>query len=80
MFDVIGKYNKAIVYANSVDAESYAQVLRMCNLPELGDSQICMMPDMHCRTVTQPVALLFASAAFVAAVTGLILNIRRKEK
>lgn len=47
MFDVIGKYNKAIVYANSVDAESYAQVLRMCNLPELGDSQICMMPDMH---------------------------------
>lgn len=41
---------------------------------------LCMMPDMHCRTVTQPVTLLFASAAFVAAVTGLILNIRRKEK
>ena len=47
MFEIIGKYNTAIVYATSVDAESYAQVLRMCNSPELKDSRIRMMPDMH---------------------------------
>ena len=34
MFEIIGKYNTAIVYATSVDAESYAQVLRMCNSPD----------------------------------------------
>ena len=47
MFDVIGKYNRAVIYAASVDAESYAQVLRMCNVPELADAKIRMMPDMH---------------------------------
>ena len=41
---------------------------------------LCMMPDMHCRAVTQPVTLLLACAAFVAAIIGLILNLRRKEK
>ena len=47
MYDIIGKYNKATVYALSIDAESYAQVLRMCNDEELSDSSIKMMPDMH---------------------------------
>ena len=47
MFDVIGKYNRATVYAKSVDSESYAQVLAMCNIEELRDSKIRMMPDMH---------------------------------
>lgn len=41
---------------------------------------LCMMPDMHCRAVTQPVTLLLACLAFVAAVAGLILNLKRKEK
>lgn len=47
MYDVIGKYNRATIYAQSVDSESYAQVLRMCNVPELSGSSIKMMPDMH---------------------------------
>ena len=47
MFDIIGKYNSATVYAKSVDNESYAQVLAMCNIEELKDSKIKMMPDMH---------------------------------
>ncbi len=47
MFEIIGKYNRATVYATSVDAESYAQVLRMCNSEDLKDARIRMMPDMH---------------------------------
>lgn len=47
MYDIIGKYNKATVYALNIDAESYAQVLRMCNVEELSGSSIKMMPDMH---------------------------------
>lgn len=47
MFEIIGKYNRAQVYANQVDQTSYAQVLQMCNLEALKDSRIRMMPDMH---------------------------------
>ena len=47
MFEIIGKYNRATVYAATVDSEAYAQVLRMCNREELRDSRIRMMPDMH---------------------------------
>lgn len=47
MFDIVGKYNYATVYAKSVDSESYAQVLAMCNVEELSNSKIKMMPDMH---------------------------------
>lgn len=47
MFEIIGKYNRATVYAATVDNEAYAQVLRMCNREELRDSRIRMMPDMH---------------------------------
>ena len=47
MFEITGKYNKAMVYAMSVDKESYAQVLRLCNMHELKDCNIAMMPDMH---------------------------------
>ena len=47
MFEVMGKHNKAQIYANTVDSASYAQVLKMCNMEELKDSRIAMMPDMH---------------------------------
>lgn len=47
MFEVTGKYNKAMIYASTVDSASYAQVLRMCNLEALREAKICMMPDMH---------------------------------
>ena len=47
MYDIIGQYNTATVYAACVDSESHAQVLRMCNVEELRDCRIRMMPDMH---------------------------------
>ena len=47
MFEITGKYNKAKIYAASTDSASYAQVLRMCNMEELANSTIAMMPDMH---------------------------------
>lgn len=47
MFEIIGKYNRAQVYADQVDQASYAQVLQMCNLEDLQESRIRMMPDMH---------------------------------
>lgn len=47
MFDVIGKYNTAVIYALNTDSESYAQVLKMCNTEELKGCRIRMMPDMH---------------------------------
>jgi len=47
MFEVTGKYNKAVIYASMVDSESYGQVLRMCNTEELRSAVIRMMPDMH---------------------------------
>ena len=47
MFDIIGKYNNATIYAKSVDNESYSQVMAMCNNAELKDCKIKMMPDMH---------------------------------
>ena len=47
MYDAIGKYNRATIYAETVDSDSYAQVLRMCNVEELKGSKIRMMPDMH---------------------------------
>ncbi len=47
MFEIIGKYNRAIVYAQMVDKESYAQILRMCNNEKLKGSCIRMMPDTH---------------------------------
>ena len=47
MFEVVGKYNRAVVYATTMDPQSYAQILRMCNVKELQDSAIRMMPDTH---------------------------------
>lgn len=47
MFEVIGRYNRATVYAETMDSDSYAQVLRMCNTEKLKGSRIRMMPDTH---------------------------------
>lgn len=47
MFEIIGKWNRATVYATTVDRESYSQVMKLCNTEALQSSRICMMPDMH---------------------------------
>ena len=84
MFDVIGKHNKAVIYANTVDAESYAQVLRMCNLPELQGSQIRMMPDMHasegCTVGTSMTVGARVNPAFVGGDIGCGMQVFRLEE
>ncbi|MBQ3484349.1 MAG: RtcB family protein [Clostridia bacterium] len=47
MFEIRGRYNTAIVYAERTDQDSVAQVMAMCNTPYLAESRIRMMPDMH---------------------------------
>lgn len=47
MYQIIGKHNKAAVYAESIDNETYSQIMRMCNEERLKDCNIAMMPDTH---------------------------------
>lgn len=74
MFEITGKYNKAKVFATSVDSASYAQVLKMCNMAELKDSRIAMMPDMHaaegCTVGTSLTITDSANPAFVGGDIG----------
>lgn len=49
MFEIPGKYNKAKIYATTVDSSLYAQVLKMCNTEKLKNSRIAMMPDARSR-------------------------------
>lgn len=74
MFEVTGKYNKAKIYATTVDNASYAQVLRMCNMEKLKDSNIAMMPDMHaaegCTVGTSLTIGEYVNPAFVGGDIG----------
>ena len=74
MFEIIGKYNKAKIYATSADSASYAQVLRMCNMEELASSKIAMMPDMHaaegCTVGTSMTIGEYINPAFVGGDIG----------
>ena len=47
MFEIVGRYNRATVYAEMVDKDSFAQILRMCNNEKLKGSRIRMMTDTH---------------------------------
>ena len=74
MFEITGKYNKAKVYATTVDNASYAQVLKMCNMERLKDSRIAMMPDMHaaegCTVGTSLTIGEYVNPAFVGGDIG----------
>ena len=74
MFEITGKYNKAKIYATTVDSASYAQVLRMCNADKLKDSRITMMPDMHaaegCTVGTSLTIGEYVNPAFVGGDIG----------
>ena len=74
MFEIPGKYNKAKVYAATVDGASYAQVLRMCNTEKLKNSRIAMMPDMHaaegCTVGTSLTIGEYVNPAFVGGDIG----------
>ena len=74
MFEVFGKYNKAKIYATTIDSTSYAQVLRMCNTEKLKNSNIAMMPDMHaaegCTVGTSMTVGEYVNPSFVGGDIG----------
>ena len=47
MIEVTGKYNTAKIFTDTVDQESIAQVIQLCNQPFCAGSRIRMMPDIH---------------------------------
>lgn len=74
MYEIIGKYNRAKIYATTVDSASYAQVLKMCNSEKLKSSNIAMMPDMHaaagCTVGTSLTFDTYVNPAFVGGDIG----------
>lgn len=81
VFEVSGKYNKAKIYATTVDNASYAQVLRMCNMEKLQSSIIAMMPDMHaaegCTVGTSMTIDEYVNPAFVGGDIGCGMQVFR---
>ena len=81
MFEITGKYNKAAIYATTVDNASYAQVLRMCNMEKLQGSRIAMMPDMHaaegCTVGTSMTVGEYVNPAFVGGDIGCGMQVFR---
>ena len=47
MFEIRGKVNTAVCYANLVEEEAVGQILRMCNYEFTKGSRIRIMPDVH---------------------------------
>jgi len=81
MFEITGKYNKAKIYATTVDNASYGQVLKMCNMEQLKDSKIAMMPDMHaaegCTVGTSLTICKHVNPAFVGSDIGCGMQVFR---
>lgn len=47
MIEIRGKYNTAVVYADSLDSASTGQILQLCNQSFTEGANIRMMPDVH---------------------------------
>lgn len=47
MFEVVGKYNKAKVYADIVEQEAYSQIMNLLNQKFAEGSNIAIMADTH---------------------------------
>ncbi len=47
MFEIEGKYNKAIIFAKKIDRKTEEQIKTMCDTEELRDTIIRIMPDCH---------------------------------
>lgn len=47
MFEMIGKYNKAKVYASTVEQTAYSQIQNLLNQKFSEGSEIAIMPDCH---------------------------------
>lgn len=84
MFEIRGRHNTAVVYAQRTDQESVAQVLAPCNTPYLADSCIRMMPDMHasegCTVGTSLTIHGRANPAWVGGDIGCGMQVYRLEE
>lgn len=47
MFEIIGKCNKAKIFANEVDNETFSQITELCNQQWLEGCNIAIQPDTH---------------------------------
>lgn len=47
MFEINGKVNTAICYAEVIEEEAIGQIRRMCDYDFTEGSRICIMPDVH---------------------------------
>lgn len=47
MQEITGKFNKAKVYATTVEQNAYDQIENMCNMEIYKDNRIAIMPDVH---------------------------------
>lgn len=45
--EIIGKYNKAICYVDTIEEEAIKQIYDICNCPASSNSKIRIMPDCH---------------------------------
>ena len=48
MFEIVGKYTKAIVYNDNVEDEAVAQIYGIVNCKAYEGQIIRIMPDSHC--------------------------------
>jgi len=84
MFEIRGRHNTAVVYAQRTDQESVSQVLALCNTPYLADSRIRMMPDMHasegCTVGTSLTIHGKANPAWVGGDIGCGMQVYRLEE
>ena len=47
MIEIEGKYNKAVIYSDSIDNAVRGQLTALCNSPAMQGTQIRIMPDVH---------------------------------
>ena len=47
MIEIIGKFNTAICYTDTLEPTAYAQIETVCNEPAFEKSKIRIMPDVH---------------------------------
>lgn len=47
MIEIVGKFNKAVCYTDSLEDTAYAQIEAVCNEEAFKESEICIMPDVH---------------------------------
>lgn len=47
MFELTGKYSRAVVYSNTPEEKAIAQIINLCNQPFSENSHVRIMPDYH---------------------------------